>query len=543
MRFLPILHLPALPLPIPLILVPVLTAACAEPGRIDLALRAPDGTGLDAVDTLEVTLLTEPDGTRVAEGQVQGGSLEELDTAFRRADVDPDRRYVFEVRGDTGICDSGRVVGRSLPFEVESNDSVESVTMYVACADEFAPTESRMQAERSSFAAVWDATTPGAVLLGGASRVVLVADGSPTELVPLDSVERYDVATGEFSSDPPLTMPRAAPVAQIVGDGTIAVLGGVGLPEVDGSPGAPLDTVEALEGETRRGLVNLANYWVETSSLVLNDGTIALVGSAYDVAGSLSQAEVYDAVRSLDVASVPSLFGAAQRSGAMVVAFDGRDRALMAGGIVGSDAGVAPPPELFDASSACDDGATDPPCMGLIDEDGDPDGFGPGAGWKSAAGAWAPCAAGGGTAYLMGGEIGAEPAEQVAEIFCFRDEPGSAPAPLRRIGELRSARAGASAVLVRGSRILVVGGAARSGGVGNAELFRVDACTCEQQIETDAIEEIPIDLDSNYLLRPTLVPLGDGTVLVAGAVALQFGPTSVELSATNDAWVFDPDLD
>lgn len=527
-----------------LALVLPLAGACKQPGRLDLLLRSSDDLDLTAVASIEVRLLEDATGAEVGRATVAGSDLAALPELLAKSELGPNVDYVFEVRAtvDTGVCASGRVVGRSLPLSVESDTSTDSSTAYVACADGVAPT-GRTNDVRTGHAAIWAPAEGGALLIGGAST--LVTPGVNPTVTALASVDVYDVAAGQFSTAPPMHEARFLPGAALDAEGAVVVVGGVS--DRVYTPEEWLDSVEELDGDERRleGLTD--GRWLEPRTLTLTDGTLAIMGLGVAVQGGglpllPYQVSFYDPrTQQVPHDAIETTF-----VNGIVVPFPGRGRALLAGG----DAGPEPArPRLFCEAGqcGCDDGA----CLIELGDAADPDTWGPGPRWNDAAGAWLPCPEGGGTAYIVGGKTrpdGADREDIWGDVYCHRDtdEPDTG---FVNVGELDEPRTGAGVVALRGGRLLVVGGyddvavgeASLPRGKASALILSVSACGCEGLAPGD-VTEVPID-DSigdigHFLLGRSAVTLGDGTVLITGTASIDVD--SVE--AGSDAWVFNPDL-
>lgn len=523
---------------LPAIVILALLASCKKPGRLDLLLRPSEDLELAAVDELEVRLLDARDGHEMGRANVAGTDLDALPNLFDRSPIDPHVPYVFEVRAEVAaeVCASGRVVGRSLAVEVASDDAVGAATMYVACAESASPT-GRMHVARVGHAAIWAPVQGGALFLGGASQL----GSSNATYEGLDSIERYDVATGRFTELPALLEPRFMPGAALDADGRVFVMGG--------GPGGSLvdqafewvDTVEEVDGDARRGKGLLDSKWPRPVVLPLSDGTVALFGFGIHGLALPVQATFYDPATETNARGY--LTRGLGEYNLLAVAMAGRDRALLVGAF--DEANGEARPSLFCASGCCE---APGPCFVPLGEEGPParpgpSNWGPGPAWKEAAGAWLACPDGGGTVTITGGHLGAS-TEALDDIWCYEDAEGEPSREgLSRIGGLNHARWGHGMVAIRPGHVLVVGGTAGpNGSVEQAEILRVDPCSCAPLDDADVTEAVidpSLDNVGRGMWGGSEVVLGDGTVLLSGAMSAN---AALDLVADDEAWVFMPDL-
>ena len=499
-------------LPVSLVL---LLAACGERSTLLVELQHP--TGLDPVavqGTLKVAVLGA-DGAVLDEQQLGTDQLASRRRLFDALGLEEGETYRLRLELALAATESacgagGRAVGLSPPFEY--GPDLERVPTYLDCADRASatgnPAVSRIY-HTATLAPAAGSIHDEVLLVAGAKPSTDIENPDSAEL--LDSIERYDPATGQFTPVAgKLARPRMLHQAVAVG-GDVVVSGG--LDKVTVVSKTSLVSVKNVE-RVREGRVAALTEMQTARSIhgaaVVGDTLVLVGGIGSSLVSFVKEAELYDPTAQAAPRVVP--LAIPRFSMAAVALGDGR-RVLLAGGMRVEAVDV--PDELLCLSGSCPCGA--PPCSQPLTR-----GFGVGQGRYGLTGTRVDCPgqAGGGAIYLVGGTY-KDSASQVEQYFddihCFDLQNTTA---TERVGQLERPRSGHTTTLVRGpggkQRLLVAGGSGTNakgeGTIWNtAELIDVD-CRCGP-----ITSRREVALQSQRALHSATL-LADGTVLLAGGI-------------------------
>lgn len=157
----------------------------------------------------------------------------------------------------------------------------------------FSATGSMTQARRNATATL---LADGRVLIAGGFGSARSADGGENLRESLDSAEIHDPVTGTFSAVGGMTSTRAFHSATLLEDGSVLLAGGLGYlgGQAPTAPGSgPLDSVESYDPATQafRSIPSRLHTgrWTPVATL-LGDGRVLIVGGE----GSLPIADIFD---------------------------------------------------------------------------------------------------------------------------------------------------------------------------------------------------------------------------------------------------------
>ena len=510
-----------------LMLVVCSIPACADDPALAIKLRAPASLGdlSRARGKIAVELLDGNTELPVVSASPATASLSARQKLFSQLDLVEQRLYRVRFKitldaKDTTCGGGGRVVGQSPRFRFSKD--MEQISVYLDCADSFSQVDS-LSRERFYHTATFlpEPRPHGQVLVVGGGKLKLAP--TPEDLSKatlLASIETFDPDSGKFRLlTGELSEPRIYHRANAVDDTSVVITGGMNLKLYNNNHYlAAGKLVERLRGGVVTGLRSMEFARGAHTALLLSPSSLFLAGGYGSLGLAIKQAETFDPVG--EVARTLPVGHLIPRAVAAAVAYDGGQRALIAGGRPNDSKGKFD--EIYCTADKCPCGKG--PC------------FHPLLGFSTRTamtGTLVTCSAGGpGAIYLVGGsyKIPLTTTElYYKDIVCF----DTAKSTYVHLGQLHTARTGHTATLVRGpnkTRGLLVAGGATTGGLvtQTAELLPV-SCNCPSKIDPGKIRQIKMTSDRRVGHSATL--LADGTVLLTGG------------ALSNSAERFNPDLE
>jgi hypothetical protein len=498
------------------VLLPV--GGCSEPASLLIEVAHPSGFDPAAVRGTLTVALERAGGELVREGKLDTRTLGSKQRLFEELDLTEGERYRLRLAiqldpQETACADGGRrAVGWSPPFLYERD--IESVSIYVDCADASSATGQLAKKRVYHTATLLQTPAPqGKVVLIGGAEPSTDLD-KPESAVLLDSLERYDPATGKFTLlSGKLGRPRLLHTATSSPDGTEVTVAG-GMDKVVVVSKTVLSSVTTVE-RVRDGLVSPLPDLTEARSYHSAadvGGSLVLVGGVgANVLNVLKNLELFDPTGKAATTVVPTIW---PRILPVVIPLD-EERVLISGGVRLENVDI--PDELLCLSGSCACGAA--PCVQKLDF-----GYGKGKGRYGMTGTRVDCdgGKGEGAVYIVGGnykDTVTQAEEYYDDVFCV---DVASPKALLRVGQLRRARTGHTTTLLElpggKRRLLVAGGSAPAALLASAELLDV-SCRCEAAGSITAQREVK--LESQRALH-TATLLADGTVLLAGGIFVGF---------------------
>ena len=501
----------------------MLLAGCRPADEINVRIAHPASLSLTGLQEISIRISDVQEGALVHEVTTGPSSLASGDEVLSLAKLEGNKRYVLEITAMApDACARGRAVGKSLPFEHRSSDY--AVDVMVACADQLS--RPRSSPFRGRVAGTMAVDADGhALLFGGVSDISF----SDEELVFGEHVletERYDVQLGRFLLGPRLSSARTSAAALLLPDGGVAVIGGV-------TPtGTCSNAVEVIQGLSAvpRGPLGTPRCWPSAMYIGSLDRAMIIAGQA-TVLDRDADAEYLDRQLDSRVARGPS--GDAFRMSPEVLRLRGGPEGYL---VVGGRAEALETTAVsrIHFSSGCPAGG----CWDAVvsvDEPLPSD-------LRDQASAYVSCGDGSGAVYIVGGQFGDEPASPRSDIYCYRDHESDR--ELARVGALPSARLQHRLEAVRGprgtSRLLVVGGQQTGDGPAYTDALLYDVtCDCS---DAPRLDDTIVFLGVDFMINPSTVVLGDGSVLVLGGGEFSLEGSDATFTGGDEAWLFMPDL-